>query len=75
MSQLSTNTMGFGGKVGDCAFVDVRVFGPTNASKNTAITKAYSKLLNETLGIPTERVYLTFTSYNSGYWGHDDYTF
>ncbi|KAH7819146.1 putative phenylpyruvate tautomerase [Monocercomonoides exilis] len=75
MASLSSMDMAFGGREGDCAFIDVRVLGPTNATKNTAIVTAFSALLGETLSVPKERVYATFGSYASGFWGHGDYTF
>jgi hypothetical protein len=53
---------------GNCAFVDVRLFGSSNKQKNDQLSAAYSALLNKKLGIPTERIYLNFTGFGSGTW-------
>ncbi|KAA6355917.1 MAG: hypothetical protein EZS28_048557, partial [Streblomastix strix] len=37
MSSVETKAMAFGGQEGNCAFVDVRLFGATNGTKNNSV--------------------------------------
>jgi phenylpyruvate tautomerase PptA (4-oxalocrotonate tautomerase family) len=57
------------------AFVDVRGVGPFTQTVNSKISRQVSDLLRRDLGIPTERIYLNFTSFQPSHWGWNGETF
>ena len=60
---------GIGGQPGPAAFVDVRAIGGLNDMLNARITAALCTLIEETLQIPADAVYLNFSSVRSYNWG------
>ncbi|HPA78906.1 MAG TPA: phenylpyruvate tautomerase MIF-related protein [Kiritimatiellia bacterium] len=60
---------------GPAAMAEVRSIGGLNAAKNTRLTQALCALLKSELGIPPERVYVTFVDVKGENWGHDNSIF
>ena len=46
MSAINTSVMGFAGKEGDAAFVDVRVVGQSPRALNAQLSKVYISFLS-----------------------------
>jgi phenylpyruvate tautomerase len=63
------------GKPGDAAFADVRGIGGLSGSVNRQLTEKICRLLNESLGVPANRIYLNFTDVEGSNWGWDGKTF
>ncbi len=75
MVVLSHGTMSMGGEIGPAAFADVRSIGGLSGSVNKQISQKVCALLADTLGIPGNRVYLSFNSSAASDWGWDGSTF
>lgn len=60
---------------GNSAFVDIRSIGGLNANVNRRISQEVCALIEESVGIPAERVYLNFTDIPAGNWGWNGSTF
>lgn len=63
------------GKAGDAAFVDVRGIGGLTGDVNERLSQQVCKLLKDSLGVASNRVYLNFTSLEAANWGWDGKTF
>ena len=63
------------GKSGDAAFVDVRSIGGLSGEVNRQLAQKIGDLLNESLGVPPDRIYLNFTDVAAANWGWDGDTF
>jgi len=63
------------GKPGDAAFVDIRSIGGLSGDVNRDLSQEVCRLLNELLGVPQDRVYLTFTEVEPTNWGWKGNTF
>ena len=63
------------GKAGDAAFVDVRGIGGLNAETNRKLSQQICNVLEDSLGIAPDRVYLNFTDVEAGNWGWNGNTF
>ena len=63
------------GHPGDAAFVDIRSIGGLNASVNRQLSQKICQLLNQSLAIPPNRVYLNFTDVQAENWGWNGHTF
>ena len=63
------------GKPGPAALADVRGIGGLNASVNRDLTQRLCKMLESLLGIPADRVYVTFTELQPSHWGWNSSTF
>ena len=75
MVTASQSAMVMSGKPGDAAFVDVRSIGGLNGDTNRKLSQQICKLLKDSLGIPSDRVYLNFTDVEAGNWGWNGSTF
>ena len=75
MVTVAQSTMLMSGKTGDAAFVDVRGIGGLNGETNRKLSQQICKLLKDSLGIATDRVYLNFTEVEAGNWGWNGSTF
>ena len=62
-------------KSGDAAFVDIRSIGGLNRDVNGKLSQQVCKLLNDSLGIAPDRVYLNFTDVDAINWGWNGSTF
>ena len=63
------------GKPGEAAFVDVRGIGGLTAAVNGQLSQKVCRLLNESLGVPQDRIYLNFTEVEAVNWGWQGNTF
>ena len=63
------------GNPGAAAFVDVRSIGGLTNDVNRKLSRKVCKLLNESLGVPEDRVYLNFTEVQASNWGWNGSTF
>lgn len=63
------------GKPGNAAFADVRSIGGLSEDVNRQLSQKICRELNESLGIPQDRVYLNFTDVKAGSWGWRGNTF
>ena len=63
------------GKAGDAASVDIRSIGGLGDDVKRKLSQKVCKLLKDSLGILTDRVYLNFTDVDAGNWGWNGTTF
>lgn len=63
------------GKPGDAAFVDVRGIGSLAGDVNRQLSKKICDLLNQSLAVSPERIYLNFTGVEADNWGWNGHTF
>jgi len=63
------------GKAGPAAFVDIRGIGGLRGEVNRQLSQKICGLLNESLGVPPDRIYLNFTELDAGNWGWKGNTF
>jgi phenylpyruvate tautomerase PptA (4-oxalocrotonate tautomerase family) len=63
------------GKAEDAAFVDIRSIGGLNNETNRKLSQQICKLLQDSLGIAPDRVYLNFSDVEAGNWGWNGSTF
>ena len=75
MVTISPAAILMSGKPGDAALVDVRSIGGLSGDVNRQLSQKVCRLLNESLGVPQERVYLNFTEVEAGHWGWKGNTF
>ena len=75
MVTLGQAAMLMSGKPGDAAWVDVRSIGGLSGDVNRRLAQQVCQLLQDSLGIPADRVYLNFTDVKASNWGHDGSTF
>ena len=69
MVTMGTAAIVMSGKPGDAAFVDIRSIGGLTGDVKRELSKQVCKLLNDSLGVATDRVYLNFTKLEAGNWG------
>ncbi len=75
MVAIGSGAILMSGEPGDAAFVDIRSIGGLTADVNRKLSQQVCKLLNDSLGIPPDRVYLNFTDVKAGNWGFNGSTF
>ena len=75
MVTISQSAMLMSGKGGEAAFVDIRSIGGVTDEVNRKLSQQVCKLLNDSLGIAPDRVYLNFTDVGAGNWGWNGSTF
>jgi len=63
------------GKPGNAAFVDIRSIGGLNGNVNRQLAQKVCAALQESLGVPPDRIYLNFTDVPAGNWGWNGDTF
>ena len=63
------------GNSGDAAFVDIRSIGGLNASVNRQLSQKICQLLNQSLTLAPNRVYLNFSDVEAENWGWNGHTF
>ena len=59
----------FGGKPGPAAFLDVRGIGGLTREVNAQLSAALAVELKKSLGVPPDRLYITFTEVAATHWG------
>lgn len=75
MITASHSDMVMSGKAGDAAFVDIRSIGSLNGDTNRKLSQQICKLLQDSLGVAPDRIYLNFTDIEAGNWGWNGNTF
>jgi len=75
MVSITPATMLMSGAGGDAALVDVRSIGGLNAEVNRTLSRKICELLNASIGVPKNRVYLNFTDVDAQSWGWNGNTF
>lgn len=75
MVTVQTSAMMMSGKYADAAFADIRSIGGLNKEVNRQLSQKLCGLLNETLGIGADRIYLNFTDVSANHWGWNGDTF
>lgn len=75
MITLSQSAMLMSGKTGDAAFVDIRGIGGLSGDVNRRLSQKVCGLLNESLGVSPDRIYLNFTEVEATNWGWKGNTF
>lgn len=75
MVTLGQAAMLMSGKPGDAAWVDIRSIGGLSGDVNRKLAQQVCQLLQDSLGITPDRVYLNFTDVKAVNWGHDGSTF
>lgn len=63
------------GAAGDAAYAEVRSIGGLDRGVNNTLTRKICDLLEDRLGIPSDRVYVTFQSVERDHWGWNKATF
>jgi phenylpyruvate tautomerase len=63
------------GRPGAAAFVDIRSIGDLSDDVNRQLAQKVGSLLQESLGVPPDRIYLNFTDVAAGNWGWNNDTF
>jgi phenylpyruvate tautomerase PptA (4-oxalocrotonate tautomerase family) len=63
------------GKPGEAAFVDVRSIGGLSGDVNQKLSETICNLLEQSLGVPQNRIYLNFTDVEACNWGWNASTF
>lgn len=75
MVTVSQSAMLMSGRPGDAAFVDIRSIGGLSGEVNRKLSQQVCKLLNESLGIQPDHIYLNFTDMDATNWGWNGSTF
>ena len=75
MVAASQSAMLMSSKAGEAAFVDIRSIGGLSGETNRKLSQQICKLLKDSLGIASDRVYLNFTDVEAGNWGWNGRTF
>jgi phenylpyruvate tautomerase len=63
------------GQPGHAAFVDLRSIGGLSDDTNRKLTERICDVLEESLAVPPDRVYATFTDVQASNWGWNGATF
>jgi phenylpyruvate tautomerase len=63
------------GSPGNAAFVEVRSIGGLSNDVNRKLSQKVCKLLNDSLGVPANRIYLNFSDVQASHWGWNGSTF
>ena len=75
MVSIEEGALMMSGEEGAAAFADLRSIGGLNQGVNREISRKLCALLEETLKIPPDRVYISFTEVSADNWGWDGSTF
>jgi phenylpyruvate tautomerase len=75
MVTVSSTEILMSGSAGQAAFVDLRSIGGLTREANRKLAEAICRVLNNSLGIKPDRVYLTFTDVDAAHWGWNAATF
>ncbi len=75
MVSVSQAAMLMSGNPGEAAFLDIRSIGGLSDDVNRRLSQKICKLLNDSLGIAQNRIYLNFTDVQATNWGWNGITF
>ena len=65
--------MAFSGKAGNCAMVNVKIFGKSSAEAYSRLTAKICDIMNEVLALPRDRVYVQYDECDI--WGYNGENF
>lgn len=63
------------GTEGNAAYAEVKCLGGLNRTVNHELSMKICVLLNDHLGIPSDRIYISFQSLERDHWGWNETTF
>ena len=63
------------GEYGDAAYAEIKSIGGLNREVNRKISKKFCELLDESLGISSDRIYINFIDVSASNWGWNGDTF
>ena len=69
MTSVLPSVMSMSAISAPAAFADLRSIGGLSGEVNKALTSTICRILNETLKIPGDRVFITFTEVSGSHWG------
>ena len=75
MVTASQSAILMSGRAGEAAFVDIRGIGGLSGDVNRQLSQKVCRLLNESLGVLPDRIYLNFTELEAPNWGWKGNTF
>ncbi|MHC4780748.1 MAG: phenylpyruvate tautomerase MIF-related protein [Planctomycetota bacterium] len=75
MVSVEQANMMLGGSEEPSAFLDLRSIGGLSPSVNGALSEHLCALMEEQLGIPSDRTYITYSDIEAGNWGWQGRTF
>lgn len=75
MASVDQGAMCMSGKDEPAAFVELRSIGGLTPERKQQLSAEISARLKQTLGLPSERVYLNFVDVKPGDWGYNGGTF
>ena len=75
MVTIDNADISIGGDTGPAAYIDVRGIGGLDGSTNGQLTEALCGILTDSLAIPGDHVYITFTDVPASNWGWNGSTF
>src|SRR3979411_1056728 len=75
MVTASPAAMLMSGNPGDAAFVDVRSIGGLTGDVKRKLSPRLGKVWSDTLGVPSNRIYLNFTDIDAANWGWNGNSF
>ena len=67
--------MTFGGQTGPCALVSIKAIGGLSQTVNQMLTRQITEALEGELGVPPDRIYLTFEELPRTHWAWNSKTF
>jgi phenylpyruvate tautomerase PptA (4-oxalocrotonate tautomerase family) len=68
-------TILFGGAPGNSVFLDFRSIGAISRAQNKTTSAALTKYFTDNLGVPSDRIYISFTNAAGENWGYSGGTF
>lgn len=75
MVACNYTALSMGGVRGNAAFVELRSIGGLDAAINRRLSQDLCTLVNETTGVPPERIYINFLDVPRTDWGWNNKTF
>ncbi len=75
MAVVSEAAISMAGEMGPAAFLQICSIGALNREVNTDISRKTAALLEKSINIPIERVYLSFNDVSAVNWGWNGRTF
>ena len=75
MVTFSHSAVLMSGKEGEAAFVDIRSIGGLSNEVNRKLSQQVCQLLQDSLGVAPDRIYMNFTDVDASNWGWNGSTF
>lgn len=67
--------MTFSGTTEPVCYVEIKSIGSMNPAQTKAMSQDFCQVINEKLGVPTNRIYLEFVDAKGAMWGWNSSTF